>query len=44
MKIWPGNCFLVLRNFQRIFFKMESEEVYVVIWKNVDSFTNAYLI
>ena len=43
MKIWPGNYFLVLLNFQRILCKMESEEVYVVIWTNFDSRTKTYL-
>ena len=44
MKIWSGNYFLVLLNFQRIFCQMESEEFYMVIWANFDSFTNTYLI
>ena len=44
MKIWPRNSFLVFLNFQRIHCKMESEEVYMLIWTNFDSFTNTYLI
>ena len=42
--MWLGNYFLVLLNFQKILSKMESEEVYVLIWTKFDSFTNTYLI
>ena len=41
--MWPGNYFQALLNFQGILHKMESEEVYLLIWTNVDSFTNTYL-
>ena len=44
MKMWLGNYFLVLLNFQKILSKMESEDVYVLIWTKFDSFTNTYLI
>ena len=43
MKIWPGNYFLVLLNFQRILCQMGNEEAYVLIWTNFDSFTNTYV-
>ena len=31
---------MALLNFQRILCKMKSEEVYVLVWTNFDSFTN----
>ena len=31
-------------NFQRILWQKESEEVYMLIWTNIDSFTITYLI
>ena len=44
MKMWPGNLFQTLFNFQGILCKKESEEVSVLIWTNFDSFANTYLI
>ena len=41
--MWPGNYFQTLLNFQRILCKMESEEVYVLVWTNFDNFANTYL-
>ena len=33
-----------LFNFQGIFCKMGSEEVYVLIWRNFDNFANTYVM
>ena len=41
--MWPGNYFQPLLNFKRILCKIESEEVYVLVWTNFDSFTNTVL-
>ena len=43
-KMWPGNKFQVLFNFQRILCKKDSVEVSMLIWTNSDSFAMTYLI
>ena len=42
--MWPENYFEVILNFQRILRKMESKEVYVLVWTHFDGFTSTYLI
>ena len=37
-KLWPGNQFLVLFNFQRILSKKDSPKITMLIWTNFDSF------
>ena len=39
----PGDYFQSLLDFQRILCKMESTEVYGLIWINSDNFTNTFL-